>query len=125
MMIFAGDGGFQMTAQCISTQTRLGLNPIIFIMDNGVYGIEQWLAGADVFKPGSKKPFFPLCEIHEWEYSTLGEVFGCKGWKVTTYGELQTAVEVALANTTSPSIIQVKIPRYSIPDNARWKVDLS
>lgn len=125
MMVFAGDGGFQMTAQCISTQTRLGLNPIIFIMDNGVYGIEQWLAGADVFKPGSEKPFFPLCEIHEWEYSKLADVFGCKGWKAETYGELKDAVEGALKNTGLPSIIQVKIPRYSIPDNARWKVDLA
>lgn len=125
MMVFAGDGGFQMTAQCISTQTRLGLNPIIFIMDNGVYAIEQWLAGADVFKPGSDKPFFPLCEIHEWEYAQLAEVFGCKGWKVETYGELQQAVEAALENTALPSIIQVKIPKKSIPDNARWKVDLT
>ncbi|MFT5998195.1 MAG: indolepyruvate decarboxylase [Neolewinella sp.] len=125
MMVFAGDGGFQMTAQCISTQTRLGLNPIIFIMDNGVYAIEQWLAGADVFKPGSDKPFFPLCELHEWEYSKLAEVFGCKGWKVATYGELKVAVEAALKNTALPSIIQVKIPKHSIPDNARWKVDLS
>lgn len=125
MMVFAGDGGFQMTAQCISTQTRLGLNPIIFIMDNGVYAIEQWLAGADVFRVGQEKPFFPLCEIHAWEYSKLAEVFGCKGWKVETYGELQQAVEAALKNTTLPSIIQVKISRYSIPDNARWKVDAS
>lgn len=122
LMVFAGDGGFQMTAQCISTQTRLGLNPIIFIMDNGVYAIEQWLAGADVFKPNNHKPFFPLCEIHEWEYSKLADVFGCKGWHVETYAELQEAVEAALKNTGLPSIIQVKIPRYSIPDNARWKV---
>lgn len=125
MMVFAGDGGFQMTAQCISTQTRLGLNPIIFIMDNGVYAIEQWLAGADVFRPGSNDPFFPLCELHEWSYSKLADVFGCQGWKAETYGELTEAVEEALKNETSPSIIQVKIPRRSIPDNARWKVDLS
>jgi indolepyruvate decarboxylase len=125
MMVFAGDGGFQMTAQCISTQTRLGLNPIIFIMDNGVYAIEQWLAGPDVFKKGSKKPFFPLCELHEWNYSKLADVFGCKGWKAETYGELEIAVKAALKNTNLPSIIQVKIPPRSIPKNAEWKVEAS
>lgn len=122
MMIFAGDGGFQMTAQCISTQTRLGLNPIIFIMDNGVYAIEQWLAGPEAFTPGSDVPFFPLCELHEWNYSKLADVFGCKGWKVNTYGELENAIEEALKNTTTPSIIQVVIPRRTIPKNAEWKV---
>lgn len=125
MMIFAGDGGFQMTAQCISTQTRLKQNPIIFIMDNGVYAIEQWLAGADAFKKESDMSFFPLCEIHEWEYYKLAEVFGCKGWKVKTYKELDTAIKNALENMESPSIIQVKIPKKSIPDNAQWKVALS
>ncbi|MGO7748495.1 thiamine pyrophosphate-dependent enzyme, partial [Rhizobium ruizarguesonis] len=44
LMVFAGDGGFQMTAQCLSTQTRFNLNPIIFVMDKGIYGVEQWLA---------------------------------------------------------------------------------
>jgi indolepyruvate decarboxylase len=120
MMIFAGDGGFQMTAQCISTQTRLKLNPIIFIMDNGVYAIEQWLAGPDVFN--SDKPFLPLCELHQWNYSKLADVFGCSGWRVETYGELQQAVEEAIQNTSSPSIIQVVIPPKSIPENAEWKL---
>lgn len=35
VIVFTGDGGFQMSAQCLSTQTRFGLNPIIFIIDNG------------------------------------------------------------------------------------------
>jgi len=49
VIVFSGDGGFQMSAQCLSTQTRFELNPIIFIIDNGVYGVEQWLADASVF----------------------------------------------------------------------------
>ena len=89
-------------------------------MDNGVYGIEQWLAGPDVFN--SKKPFFPLCVLHQWNYSKLADVFGCKGWKVNTYGELEKAVGSAFKNTASPSIVQVVIPKKSIPKNAEWKL---
>ena len=118
-MVFAGDGGFQMSAQCLSTQTRFGLDPIIFIINNGVYGVEQWLADASVFYTDA--PFYKSCLLHPWEYSKLAEVFGCRGWKVTTYGELQDAISGALANSDSPSIIQVVVPDKSIPSNAEWK----
>ncbi|ARQ14212.1 thiamine pyrophosphate family protein (plasmid) [Rhizobium etli] len=119
LLIFAGDGGFQMTAQCLSTQTRFNLNPIIFVMDNGIYGVEQWLADASVFH--GNKPFYTSCILHRWNYSKLAEVFGCRGWKVDTYGELVDAISGAKENLNSPSIIQVVVPQRSIPNNANWK----
>ncbi|MBB4293199.1 indolepyruvate decarboxylase [Rhizobium leguminosarum] len=121
LMVFAGDGGFQMTAQCLSTQTRFNLNPIIFVMDNGIYGVEQWLADASVFH--GDKPFYNSCILHRWNYSKLAEVFGCRGWKVGTYGELREAINGAKENLNSPSIIQVVVPQRSIPDNANWKAN--
>lgn len=119
VMVFAGDGGFQMSAQCLSTQTRFGLDPIIFVINNGVYGVEQWLADASVFYTDA--PFYKSCLLHPWKYSKLADVFGCRGWEVTTYGELRDAVSGALANSGSPSIIQVVVPDKSIPSNAEWK----
>lgn len=119
VMVFAGDGGFQMSAQCLSTQTRFGLDPIIFVINNGVYGVEQWLADASVFYTDS--PFYKSCVLHPWKYSKLADVFGCQGWEVTTYGELSDAISAALANSGSPSIIQVVVPDKSIPTNAEWK----
>ncbi|WP_410592752.1 alpha-keto acid decarboxylase family protein [Amycolatopsis sp. lyj-23] len=119
VIVFSGDGGFQMTAQCLSTQTRFGLNPIIFVIDNGVYGVEQWLADSTVF--ATEKPFYESCVLHRWNYSKLCDVFGCQGWSVDTYRELEGAVAGALANSNSPSLIQVLVPGKSIPDNAEWK----
>jgi indolepyruvate decarboxylase len=119
VMVFAGDGGFQMSAQCLSTQTRFGLAPIIFVIDNGVYGVEQWLADPTVFR--NDQPFYESCRLHRWEYSKLAAVFGCQGWKVETYEELDDAVRGALAHTSTPSIIQVVIDEKSIPLNAEWK----
>ncbi len=40
-----------------------------------------------------------------------------------TYGELNAAVKDALANTGSPSIIEVVVANKSIPANARWKTN--
>lgn len=119
VMVFAGDGGFQMTAQCLSTQTRFGLDPIIFVIDNGIYGVEQWLAEASVFR--TNEDFYKSCVLHPWNYAKLAEVFGCAGWRVETYAELDQAVTAALQNTTTPSIIQVRVPSRSIPRNAQWK----
>lgn len=119
VIVLSGDGGFQMTAQCLSTQTRFHLDPIIFVIDNGVYGVEQWLADATVF--ADNVPFYPSCVLHRWDYSKLAEVFDCYGWKAGTYGELEDAVTGALASPGKPSIIQVVIPDKSIPDNGQWK----
>jgi indolepyruvate decarboxylase len=119
VMLLSGDGGFQMSAQCLSTQTRFKLNPIIFVINNGVYGVEQWLADSTVFS--TDKPFYKSCFLHAWNYSKLAEVFGCQGWKAATYGELKAAVTGALENTESPSIIEVVVPSKSIPTNAEWK----
>ena len=119
VMVFAGDGGFQMSAQCLSTQTRFQLDPIIFVINNGVYGVEQWLADSSVFHTDA--PFYKSCLLHPWKYSKLADVFGCRGWEVTTYGELQDAISGALANSDSPSIIEVVVPDKSIPSNAEWK----
>ncbi|MFG2652021.1 alpha-keto acid decarboxylase family protein [Streptomyces sp. NPDC048436] len=121
VMVFQGDGGFQMTAQCLSTQTRFNLDPIIFVIDNGVYAVEQWLADAGVFH--SDAAFYKPCVLHRWNYSRLSEVFGCKGWEVGTYRELKEAVAGALKNAGSPSIIQVRVPDKTIPDNALWKTE--
>jgi indolepyruvate decarboxylase len=121
VLVFSGDGGFQMTAQCLSTQTRFGLDPIIFVIDNGVYAVEQWLADASVYH--SDAPFYRSCLLHPWNYSKLADVFGCQGWRVDTYGALMDAVAGAMANRRSPSIIQVVVPDKSIPDNANWKTN--
>ncbi|RSM36364.1 hypothetical protein DMB66_60155, partial [Actinoplanes sp. ATCC 53533] len=56
-----------------------------------------------------------------WKYSKLADVFGCQGWRAGTYGELADAMAGALANSSSPSIVEVLVADKSIPDNAEWK----
>lgn len=120
VLVFAGDGGFQMTAQAISTMAAHNLNPIIFLLDNGVYGIEQWLAGPEIYR--SDEPFYPLSVLHRWDYAKLCEALGGKGWKVETYAQLKQAMDEAVANTNGPSLIQVTVPSKSIPELAEWRV---
>jgi len=124
VIVFTGDGGFQMTAQCLSTQARFELNPIIFVIDNGVYAVEQWLADASVFSD-KKAEFYKSCELRRWNYSKLAEVFDCGGQKVETYGQLEEAIADAKGHPKRPIVIQVVLAdRKSIPANAAWKEPL-
>ena len=122
VVVFSGDGGFQMSRPVPVHTNPLSLNPIHLVINNGVYGVEQWLANAGVFAD-EKEEFSKSCRMHTWEYSRLSVVFGghCRCWKVRTYGELEHAMTCALANTRGPSLIEVLVPERSIPDNAKWK----
>ena len=43
MVVFTGDGGFQMIASAFSTLVRHQRPDIVFVFDNRLYGIEQFL----------------------------------------------------------------------------------
>ena len=77
-MVFWGDGGFRMTGvQCLSTQTRFTLNPIMFVINNGVYGVEQWLDDSTVFDVDEGKEFSQsLILLPPWNQFGSGPVFG-------------------------------------------------
>ncbi|MEQ9618754.1 MAG: thiamine pyrophosphate-binding protein [Deltaproteobacteria bacterium] len=85
---FVGDGSFQLTAQEISTIIRYGLNPIIFLINNGGYTIEVEIHDG------------PYNNIKNWDYAGLVDVFNAgegNGWsaRVKTEGELADAIKHA------------------------------
>lgn len=122
VIVFAGDGGFQMTAQCLSSMARYGQETLVFVVNNDVYGIEQWLADPAVY--GNDAPFLPLAELARWNYHELPHAFGDtgRGWKVTNYAELGAAIPEALAHRGGPALIQVVVAPKSLPTLAEWKV---
>ena len=119
-IVFAGDGGFQMTATFLSTAARLGLDPVVILLDNGVYGIEQWLADPTVY--GDDAPFYPLCDLHRWDYAGLCRSMGGQGWHAETFGELAEALDQAAAYRDGPSLVQATVPSKSLPENAEYRV---
>ncbi|GAA6614636.1 thiamine pyrophosphate-binding protein [Scytonema sp. NUACC26] len=86
-----GDGSFQLTAQEVSTMIRYGLNPIIFLINNGGYTIEVEIHDG------------PYNNIKNWDYAGLVQVFNAgegNGWscRVQTVGELVKAIRQAQAH---------------------------
>jgi indolepyruvate decarboxylase len=85
VVLFVGDGAFQVTGQELST-IRNRLKPIIFLLNNDGYTIER------VICDGAYN------DIQPWKYHRLVDVFGSgMAFEVRTEGELEEALRQAEA----------------------------
>jgi len=82
VILFVGDGSFQLTAQELSTIIRHGLKPIIFVICNEGFTIERYIHGMDA----------GYNDIAEWNFKALVDVFG--GAKTSKKFMLRTKDEV-------------------------------
>jgi indolepyruvate decarboxylase len=84
--VLVGDGAFQMTGAEVSTAVRLGLNPIVLVLNNDGYGTMRKI------REGS------FTEITPWNYSRICDlVGGGEGRVVSTNEELDAALRDAQA----------------------------
>ncbi|MDR3696813.1 thiamine pyrophosphate-dependent enzyme [Mucilaginibacter sp.] len=111
----AGDGGFMMVCQSLSTLARNNLNAVIFVMSNGVYAIEQVYVDMDSFKPGPQYKFDAFDILPKWDYLPLAKAFGAEGFRVTTISELKLVLEKLKKITDKPSLVEVVIPEKDLP----------
>jgi indolepyruvate decarboxylase len=118
-VVFAGDGGFQMLAQAFSTLVRHRRRDIIFVFDNQLYAIEQFLVDRTYYQDPQKPSVF-FNELPHWDYVKLAEAFGGKGYNVATVAELDDALGEARGLTDVPALIAVKLdPRLLPPELAQ------
>jgi indolepyruvate decarboxylase len=128
-----GDGAFAEALNALGTMAQLGQDPIVFVMDNRVFAVEQWLINADAFCPTGNPPAFaPLTMVPQgyiWDYVKLAEGFGGQGFAVTTNSELSAVLKQIATPPVNPvtgnptfTLVAVRLPGKSLPANARWKL---
>ena len=99
--VLVGDGAFQMTGVEISTIVRLGLNPVIIILNNDGYGTMRRI------RDGS------FNVITQWDYSQVCKlVQGGSSVAVSTKEEFDQALRQA-QTSKSVFVIELKLPRSS------------
>jgi len=101
-IVVTGDGSHQLTANEIGVMGRYGIKPVIFVLNNAIYGVE-----IVVSELGHKYD-----DLQNWNYSQLPAVMGCHDWfctKVTTVAELDQAIE-RINSFDGASYIEVMIP---------------
>jgi indolepyruvate decarboxylase len=114
VVVFAGDGGFQMIASAFSTLVQHQRPDIVFVFDNQLYGIEQFLIDASFYQDAKKDPLF-FNRLPHWDYVKLADAFGGKGYTVETMAGLDAALDATQVLTDVPALIAVKIDPRSLP----------
>lgn len=100
--LVTGDGAHQLTLNELAVMGRYGIAPVIFVLNNGLYGIEDAISGQG----------HDYDELAPVKYHLLPKAFGCRGWltsRVTTVAELERALE-ALDSHDGAAYIEVMIP---------------
>jgi indolepyruvate decarboxylase len=111
-IVLTGDGGFQFNAMMLSVSVKYGLNPIVIVLNNNGYGL---------FRPLADGGFN---DIPDWNYAEIPKVIGSGlGFKVATEIDLVLALDKARKNTSSPTIIDVRIDRNDISDTTKRLLD--
>jgi indolepyruvate decarboxylase len=98
-LILVGDGAFQMTGWELGNCARLGLDPIVIVLNN--LGWEM----LRVFQPGST-----FNDLGEWRYADLAGPLGGDGHRVATRRELKAALAKAAATRGRFQLIEAMIP---------------
>jgi len=111
----AGDGGFMMVCQSLSTLARNQLNAVIFVMSNQVYAIEQVYVDMSAFEPGPQHTFDAFDILPKWDYLALAKAFGAEGIRVETVDELKAALPRIAGIKNKPVLVEVVIPQKDLP----------
>jgi indolepyruvate decarboxylase len=101
-ILVTGDGSHQLTANEIGVMGRYGIKPVIFVLNNGLYGIEDVLSQVG----------HVYDDLAQWDYHKIPAAMGCKGWfavRVATVAELERAIETA-QERVGACYIEVMIP---------------
>ena len=100
--VLVGDGAFQMTGVEISTIVRLGLNPIIIVLNNDGYGTLRKI----------REGRFNV--ISQWNYSKICELVGGGDSTIaSTKGQFDDALTRA-KKSDRVQVIELKIPRNDV-----------
>jgi indolepyruvate decarboxylase len=106
VVLVTGDGSHQLTAQEIGQFARLGLKPVVFVLNNDGYLIERLLC---------KDAAVAYNDIAPWHYAELPHALGCDDWltsRVTSCEEFDQALQAA-GNSNTGVYIEVVTDAYA------------
>jgi len=97
-----GDGSHLLTLNELAVMGRYKVNPVIFVLNNNLYGIEDILSERG----------HPYDDLPKVNHHLLPEALGCKGWlsaSVSTIAELDKVLD-AVESHNGAAYIEVMIP---------------
>jgi indolepyruvate decarboxylase len=110
----AGDGGFMMIGQSLSTLARNNLNAVIFVISNGVYAIEQVYVNLKSFEPGPAHVFDAFDILPKCDYMALAKAYGAAGFQARTIDELNVVLDALKNLKNQPALVEIVIPEKDL-----------
>jgi|SRR5271165_1393834 len=110
--VIAGDGGFKMICQELSSLVAQKCNAVIFVMSNNTYAIEQAFVDIKAFEPRGEFAAFNV--LARWDYLALAKAFGAKGYRTETVQELRIALAEIRGIQVAPVLVEVAIPEKDL-----------
>ena len=115
-LVLIGDGGFQMVGQAVSTMVRYQHNSIVVIIDNSLYGFEQYLLAPGYYTNPAQPPPVPYFTLPDWDFDGFARALGVTQVQtVNTPQALRAALAAAKAHAGGPSVIRALIGSRSLP----------
>lgn len=107
VILFVGDGSFQLTAQELSTIERQNLSPTLFLLNNDGYTVERVIHGATM----------EYNDIQKWNYAELPKMFGKNAWTATvkTEIELEAALKERRQHPHDLALIELILEKMDAP----------
>ena len=122
VLVIVGDGAFQETCQAVSSHSELGHNTVVFVLVNGIYGIEQKLVNPNPFRTPPKhyqdqllNNVYSYNRLHDWHYEKLMDVFGGEGRVVETVEALSSVLAEIDARPRDNFLVHVQLPITDTP----------
>lgn len=88
-VLLTGDGAHQLTATELGVMARAGGTPVVFVVNNGSYGIEEAIA---------VEQGHAYDDLVPWRYTDMATAMGCDAWlvaRIETVGALEAALREA------------------------------
>jgi len=115
VILFEGDGSFQLTAQSIGTMIAHKLNIIIFLINNSGYTIERWVHGMEA----------SYNDIPNWRYADVPKTFGGTDMTAKSYiVDTVTQLEKLLADDSFQAgkgmhFVEMRMPKEDAPETLK------
>jgi len=122
IIVVVGDGAFHETCQAVADHHAYGQNNVVFVLANGMYGIEQEIVNPNVFRtPPIDYPdqqldqVYPYNRLKSWHYDKVTEAFGGEGRKANTVPELEAILQEIRETPGSNFVVEIPIPFLDVP----------
>ena len=121
-IVVVGDGAFHETCQAVADQHAYGQNTVVFVMANGIYGIEQYLVNPNPFRQPPVdyedkllNHVYPYNDLPSWNIAKITDAFGGEGRRVENHDQLLGVMEEIRTNCQSNFVVEVVIPKTDVP----------